>query len=284
MKIQSDNSAVLLKKTASWDGLKVIHYRMGRGELPEHHSQEHLITMSLGDGCNGEIRTASGFRTTSRNKGSVCVIPFGQSYSARMESESEHLAIFVDPTLVLRAAQDSGGSKSVEIVESCTPADAVINNVGMALLAELQSENVGGRLYAESLGNILAVHLLRHYSSSSNEPERILGGLSGRKLRQVLDFIGDNYSQDLSLGELSAVAGMSTFHFAREFKRTTGTTPHQFLIKFRIDRAKEMLADSELPLIDVGLQSGFSHQSHFTRLFRKLTGTTPLTYRMSFQS
>lgn len=283
MKTQVSDSPVLSKRTASWDGLSLVHYRMGTGELPEHHSPEHLVILTLGDECNGEIRTASGFRMRARNKGSVCVIPSGQSYSARMEGESEHLAIFVDPTLVLRAAQDRRASKSVEIVESCTPVDPVINNVGMALLSELASENVGGRLYAESLGNILAVHLLRHYTAEGNGHQRIVGGLSGRKLRQVLDFIGDNYSQDLSLGELSVVASMSTFHFAREFKRTTGTTPHQYLIKFRIDRAKEMLAASELPLIDVGLQSGFSHQSHFTRLFRKLTGTTPLNYRMSFQ-
>ncbi len=284
MNIDGNDSPVLSKRTATWDGISLVHYRLGTGELPEHHSPQHLVTLALGDECNGEIRTASGFRTHGRNRGSVCVIPSGQAYSARMEGESEHLAIFVEPALVLRAAQESRPSKSVEILEACTPVDPVVNTVGMALYAELDSESVGGRLYAESLGNILAVHLLRHYAAERNGSQRIVGGLSGRKLRQVLDFIGDNYSQDLSLGQLSAVAGMSTFHFAREFKRTTGTTPHQYLIKFRIDRAKEMLAAGELPLIDVGLQSGFSHQSHFTRLFRKLTGTTPLSYRMSFQS
>lgn len=284
MNAEGSDSPVLLKRTATWNGISLVHYRLGTGELPEHHGPNHLVTVALGDECIGEIRTASGFHTQARNKGSVCVIPSGQSYSARMEGESEHLAIFVDPALVLRAAQESRASRSVEIVESCTPVDPVINNVGMALFSELESNNVGGRLYAESLGNVLAVHLLRHYTAQGDGPQRIVGGLSGHKLRHVLDFIGDNYGQDLSLGELSAVAGLSTFHFAREFKRTTGITPHQYLIRFRIDRAKEMLATGELPLIDVGLQSGFSHQSHFTRLFRKLTGTTPLSYRMSFQS
>ena len=73
---------------------------------------------------------------------------------------------------------------------------------------------------------------------------------------------------------------MSTFHFAREFKRATGTTPHQHLIKFRVERAKALLADSRLPLAEVGLRTGFSHQSHFTRLFHRLTGTTPQSYRL----
>jgi len=75
---------------------------------------------------------------------------------------------------------------------------------------------------------------------------------------------------------------MSTFHFAREFKRTTGTTPHQYLIKFRVDRAKALLTGSEMPLVEVSSRSGFSHQSHFTRLFRRLTGTTPQSYRLMF--
>jgi AraC family transcriptional regulator len=99
------------------------------------------------------------------------------------------------------------------------------------------------------------------------------------KLRQVTDFISYNYSRDIKLAELAQVAGMSSFHFAREFKRTTGTTPHQYLIKFRIERAKALLAKRDLPLIEVSLRSGFSHQSHFTRLFRRVTGTTPHSYR-----
>ncbi|HET9714025.1 MAG TPA: AraC family transcriptional regulator, partial [Pyrinomonadaceae bacterium] len=110
------------------------------------------------------------------------------------------------------------------------------------------------------------------------------GGLSATRLRQVTDFIADNYSRDLKLNELARVAGMSSFHFAREFKRTTGTTPHQYLIKFRIERAKALLAKNELPLIEVGLRSGFSHQSHFTRLFRRITGTTPHSYRLTLQT
>ncbi len=139
-------------------------------------------------------------------------------------------------------------------------------------------------MYAESLAHILALHLLRHYTASGDGRQRLVGGLSGKKLRRVLDFVDTNYASDLGLSELAAVTGMSTFHFAREFKRATGVTPHQYLIKLRIERAKELLSRSEMPLVDVGFTAGFSHQSHFTRLFRKLTGTTPQSYRLMFQT
>ena len=115
-------------------------------------------------------------------------------------------------------------------------------------------------------------------------PAIFTGGLSARKLRRVTEFISENYSRDLKLAELAQVAGMSSFHFSREFKRSTGTTPHQYLIKFRVERAKALLEKEDLPLIEVGLRSGFSHQSHFTRLFRRITGTTPHSYRLMVQT
>ena len=277
-------SPVVLKKTASWDDISLAYYRFRTGELPEHSHRKHLVTFALGGRCEGEIRTASGFRARAETAESVCVIPSGQPFTAQLVGESEQVAIYLEPSLVLRAASEARASRrSIEVVEACAPVDPVIRNVGLALLSELESEGVGGRLYAESLANVLAVHLLRHYASSNNAP-RFVGGLSGQRLRRVLHFIANNYESDLSLTELAAVAGMSAFHFAREFKRETGLPPHQYLIKFRVERAKALLAESELPLVEVSSRAGFSHQSHFTRLFRKLTGTTPQSYRLMFQS
>src|SRR4051794_8018856 len=265
-------SPLVIRKRASWNGISLEYYRFRGGELPEHNHSQHLITFSLGARCEGEIRTASGFRARAETAESVCVIPSGQPFTAQLVGESEQLAIYLEPSLVLRAASDACASRHrVEVIEGSSPNDPVIRSVGLALLSELESEALGGRLYAESLANVWAVHLLRHYASSSNAP-RFGGGLSGQRLRRVLACVADNYESDLSLAELAAVAGMSTFHFAREFKRETGLPPHQYLIKFRVERAKALLAESEMPLVEVSSRSGFSHQSHFTRLFRKLTG------------
>jgi AraC family transcriptional regulator len=118
----------------------------------------------------------------------------------------------------------------------------------------------------------------------ASERVTFTGGLSARKLRRVTDFIAENYDHEIKLVELARVAGMSSFHFAREFKKSTGITPHQYLIKYRIERAKSLLARDDLPLTEVGLRSGFSHQSHFTRLFRRITGTTPHSYRLTLQT
>jgi AraC family transcriptional regulator len=267
------------KRGAAWGPVRVEHYRLREGELPEHAHRQHLLLVSL-SGCSGEMRTAGGMRARAQARGGVCVIPSGEPFSTRVGGDSEALGIYLDPVLVERAAHDADPSGRFEVVARSRPRDPVVSHVGMALLAEMGSEAPGARLYAESLANVLAVHVLRNYTAAGAEPRGFKGGLSGRRLSRVLSYIEENHERDLTLEDLAGEAAMSTFHFAREFKRATGTTPHQHLIRFRVERAKALLAESRLPLAEVGLRTGFSHQSHFTRLFRRLTGTTPQSYRM----
>lgn len=284
MPIPSVDSPIAYKKQAVWGGVSLTHFRFNVGELPEHSQPDHLIAMSMGS-CRGEILTASGMRASSPQNGSICVIPSGLPYSARLTDQAENLALMIRPEHLERVAEEAEIPGRPAIVERCEPGDPVINRVALELLAEMNGGEAGGRLYAESLINVLSVHLLRHYTDGeATLPAKSLGGLSGKKLTQVKDFIAENYERDLSLAELAGVAGISTFHFAREFKRATTVTPHQYLINYRVERAKNMLADGKMPLVEVGFRSGFSHQSHFTRLFRRLTGTTPQTYRLRLQN
>src|SRR5829696_6575132 len=267
------------KRGAAWGPVRVEHYRLRAGELPEHAHREHLLLVSL-SGCSGEMWTAGGMRARAQARGGVCVIPSGEPFATRVGGDSEALGIYLDPALVERAAHEADPAGHFEVVARSSARDPLVSRVGLALLAEMGSEAPGARLYAESLANVLAVHVLRNYTAAGAGPRRFAGGLSGSRLRRVLSYIADNHERDLSLEDLAGEAAMSTFHFAREFKRATGTTPHQHLLKFRVERAKELLVGSQLPLAEVGLRTGFSHQSHFTRLFRRFTGTTPQSYRV----
>jgi AraC family transcriptional regulator len=267
------------KRGAAWGPVRVEHYRLRAGELPEHAHREHMLLLAL-SGCKGEMRTAGGLRAAARGRGSVCLIPSGEPFSSRVVGDTECLGIYLDPGLVERAAHDADSAGRFEVVARSNPRDHLVSRVGLALMAEMSGEAPGARLYAESLANVLAVHVLRNYTAAGGEPRGFKGGLSGRRLRGVLSYIAENHGNELTLEDLASEAAMSTFHFAREFKRATGTTPHQHLIRFRVERAKALLAESQLPLAEVGLRTGFSHQSHFTRLFRRLTGTTPQSYRL----
>jgi AraC-like DNA-binding protein len=105
------------------------------------------------------------------------------------------------------------------------------------------------------------------------------GGLPRYKLRRAVEFVDANLDQVIHLKDMARVADVSLFHFHRQFKKTTGLTPHQFIVQRRVEQAKVLLAQSNLPIVDVAVRVGFMDQSHFTTTFRKLTSMTPRMYR-----
>jgi AraC-like DNA-binding protein len=113
-------------------------------------------------------------------------------------------------------------------------------------------------------------------------PERELtpqSGLPVYKLRRIADFIRARIDQPIHLEQLAAAAALSPFHFHRAFKRSTGMTPHQYIVHVRMERAKSLLSGSDTPLAEVAVQVGFADQSHFTAAFRRATAMTPRSYR-----
>jgi AraC family transcriptional regulator len=162
--------------------------------------------------------------------------------------------------------------------------DPAMERVGVVLLSALENEGFLGDLYAESLATSLAAHLLGKDSSqgrrASRKTEReYAGGLSKAALRRVSDYIEDNLARDLTLAEISGVTHMSPFHFSRMFKLSTGLPPHQYLIRRRVERAKGLLKNTELPLHEVAHLAGFSDQSHLAKHTRRLLGATPRSLR-----
>jgi AraC-like DNA-binding protein len=107
----------------------------------------------------------------------------------------------------------------------------------------------------------------------------VQGGLPRYKLRRAVEFVDANLDRVIHLKDMARVADVSLFHFHRQFKKTTGLTPHQFIVRRRIEQAKVLLAQSDLPIIDVAVRVGFVDQSHFTTTFRKMTSMTPRIYR-----
>ena len=105
------------------------------------------------------------------------------------------------------------------------------------------------------------------------------GELPAYRVRCVAQYIQENLRQELPLAELSGVVHMSPYHFARLFKRSTGVSPHRFLIRQRIDEARTLLAAQTVPIAEIARSVGFRTPSHFTTTFRRFTGMTPSAYR-----
>ena len=99
--------------------------------------------------------------------------------------------------------------------------------------------------------------------------------LTSTQLQQVRDYINTHLDRDLSLVQIAGVINISPTYFASLFKSATGISPHQYVIRQRVERAKLLLLKTDLMIADIALQVGFSSQSHLTQQFKRLTGMTP---------
>jgi AraC family transcriptional regulator len=103
--------------------------------------------------------------------------------------------------------------------------------------------------------------------------------LESARLRRVLDYIADNFRDDITLRKLSDIAGYSTFHFARKFTLTVGISPQRYLARMRLENAMSELAKGKISLAEVALNAHFSSQASFTRAFHRFAGATPKEYQ-----
>ncbi len=276
---QLDRQHVFIKYL-SWPGVKITHNRLLPGETVNTNLDEHQVIIPLAGAFEASMPQSSGHIAYGRRTvGHTSIVPAGQDYMAHWEEELEDLAIYFDPEFIARTASELVRTDRVEVVGACEAGDPLIHQIGLALATEVDSGAPSGSIYAESLVNTLVAHLLRHYSTASERFKFHFGGLPKHKLRRVTEFIEENLERDLTLAEIAQVADLSPFHFARSFKHNTGSTPIQFLMQRRIEFAKRLLVESQLPIIEIGLRAGFKNQSHFTTLFRKLAGATPKSFR-----
>jgi AraC family transcriptional regulator len=267
-----------------WSGLRAEHFRMTLNhELHFPPMAQHLLILYQRPPDEMSLKNEDLTLSTPPSPGSVAIIPAGGSSTQgfwRGSSDAVHVQL--DPQLIARVAVEAF-DLDPDRVELPTVYDLSHPQLQAAILAidaELAAGVPGGRLLAESLGNVLAVNLIRHITGNERAAQQPRGGLPKNKLRAAMEYIDAHLDSELTLDQLAAVAHLSSYHFARMFKVSTGLPPHQFVIARRVDRAKRLLrGDDELSLAQVASRAGFFDQGHFTRHFKRLVGVTPKQFR-----
>jgi AraC family transcriptional regulator len=270
-------------KGAAWSGLVLEKYRIpGQGcTAPEMFYSSHTIIIQGRGEARVSRRVNGAVQIEKFTRDDIGIFPRGVSFSAQTDSENDFIVLHLDPSLLSRAAGESFRSDLFEIEPKVGIEDRIINQIGDLLLMEAEAEWSAGSLYADSLANAMAVHLLRRYTTKPQQSVGWTGGLPKQKLKSVIEYIEENLQEDIRLGCLAAIAHMSQFHFARAFKLSTGLSPIQYLIGRRIELAKQLLKKRELTIAEIAYRVGFSSQSHFNKYFIKLAKTTPGSYRKS---
>jgi AraC family transcriptional regulator len=270
-----------------WQNLKVIRNR--------HHVREsvikpdkltyHLITVYMGAPSRQQTILSGRNCNILQSAGNVAVISAATPLRSWYDDvEQDDIYLHLEPEFIKRVAVESANVNpdKVEIITALDSRNPVIESMARMAFDELQRDEdaTATNLYADSIANLLAVQLLRQYSSDRLPPEkRYVNGLTNRRLRLVLDLIESDLSEDLTLKSLATAAGLSEYHFLRMFKQSTGYTPHQYVIVQRIERAKELLKKTEMTITEIAFLLGFSSSAHFTHHFHRKTGVTPSEVR-----
>lgn len=263
-----------------WYGIyaEEVWHRAADFSLPA--ISDHLLVFHLGRPIHVEeqLRGQEG----RLGEGSLTIVPAEAPTRWQLGGRGDvrHLHLFLQPAFIDAVAAEAGVYPDrVEIVPTIGARDPRFEQIGLALLGELHADGLGGRLYAESLAMLLAVQLLRHQSTAGLPMPRSATRLSATALRRAGEYVEEHLADDLSLAVLAGAVGLSPYHFARLFRASTGLSPHQYVIRRRVERARLLLASTDRSLASIAQDVGFASGSHLATHVRRLLGVPPSRLR-----
>ncbi len=269
-------------QTQGWEQILVEEFHHPAGEGKMFYPNEHVICLSLAPRPVRLLHIHEGKSYTGfYGKGDLAIAPAAAPVFARWDGDDRLLQMRIDSRFMAQVATEALeiDPDRLEVIPTFRTRDPQLEAISMLVLTELKQENLGNRLYIDSLANVLAVRLLRQYSASKPQLAVYAGGLPPRQLQQILEYIHAHLDSDIKLADLAGSIGMSQFHFSHLFKQSIGTSPYQYLLQQRIERAKQLLKQTDRSIVDIALECGFNSHSHLSKQFRQLTGVTPKRYR-----
>jgi AraC family transcriptional regulator len=278
----ADTSGVLRQPTVNLrrnsSGLGWSHLYLSTQEEQPYRAEfdataTHMLVLHL----NGPVTVSRGRGRSAQTRrvptGGLFLHPAGRRLAVELGGRLDTVHAY----LTDRALQDANNGSPVELSEELGTADPLIEQLLLALEGLVQQWEPSARTYADHLTGMLAAQLARRHRANRAEPtpSRIPSGLSSRQLSAVRDLMEERLADPLPIADLAAAASLSVSQFARQFKASTGESPHQFLLRLRLEQACRLLRTGTTAIGEVAVDCGFSHQEHLTRVMRAKLDTTP---------
>ncbi|HEY9626811.1 MAG TPA: AraC family transcriptional regulator [Coleofasciculaceae cyanobacterium] len=271
---------IIYDRMLQQDSVHIVHACVGETVFQEAKNPLLKVAIPFGQASiHACWQTAAGQQKWQHVRaGHVSIMPAAMPYETNWQCRAEILILCLQPQLLATLAEELAMGDRLEIIEHWTAHDLLIQQLGLDLRAELQRGSPS-LLYIDACAIVLATHLLRQYSTAQPLALKPVEGMTHARTAQIKAYIHENLESELSLAELAQVVNMNLYRFARTFKQTFGISPHQYVLKQRIERARFLLAHTDLTLQAISYQLGFSSQSHFTTAFRRAVGVTPKAFR-----
>ncbi|MFC3747033.1 helix-turn-helix domain-containing protein [Paenibacillus sp. GCM10012306] len=277
-----DVKPIISSDSQGWNKIKLSKW----DDISPHQAYDtsldskHLITIH---GSSEPVKINhfenSGVNEGLTKPGDIQIMPSGQNTYCQWEQAISFLKMEITPSYMDEVAYESGlgWTGHIELDHKFLVQDPKLLQLSQWMFEELSNNGASGKLYIDSLANMTIIHLLQHYTTSSQKclkPKHV----TNQQISLVIEYMHAHLEKDISLDEISAVANVSTSHLVRLFKQHTGFTPHQYLIQLRIERSKFLIRCGKMSFKEIAAQVGFSDQGHFTKLFKRTVGLTPMQF------
>jgi AraC family transcriptional regulator len=220
--------------------------------------------------------------------GGMFMVPGGMDFGVRLAGTLRTLHLYVRRALLVEVASCllTGEPSHIEILPRFGDCDPLLEHLLLGVRDALHDENPSAMPYTDYLVRAVAARLISQHSSVASARKRISGPapMASHQFDSALDFMHANLERSIDLPAIARATGLSSTHFARQFRRTTGQSPHRYLMRLRIERATRLLRETGNGIADIAFACGFANQEHMTRLFRHHLGTTPGAYRRAVSS
>ncbi|MFE0452791.1 helix-turn-helix domain-containing protein [Streptomyces sp. NPDC058914] len=245
-------------------------YRATFEAAPTHLLILHLsgpVTVRRGEGAAARSRTVPA--------GGLFLQPVGRELSVELGGPLDTVHAYLSD----QALREANEGRPVELSEELGATDPLAEQLMLALDVAVRHWEPSARTYVDHLAGMLAAQLARRHAVRPTGPAPVRSGLSVRQLAAVRDLIGQRLAEPLPIADLAAAASLSVSQFTRQFRASTGQSPHQYVLGLRLDHACRLLRTGTAPIGQVAVECGFSHQEHLTRVMRARLGTTPAVLR-----
>lgn len=285
--ISTKEGQVLSSDRLGWEQICVSKWQdVAPQEAYEESLSNHLIVIHMTPEPVKVIERSDGLHNEGIAKpGEINLFSAGEMSYCRWDRELSFLRLDLPPAFVREVASktDFQFSGNIELHRQLRTHDPKLFQLSQWLVDELQNDGAGGKLYIDSLTNLLTVHLLQNYVSTERNRAPLPSKLTEQQVARAIEYMHSHLERDISLEELSAAVNISASYLVRLFKQATGLTPHQYFINLRIHQAKVLIQSRNFTMGEIAAKLGFADQSHMNRHFKRITGLTPREFQSNIR-
>lgn len=265
----------------AWQEMTLKGYRFATIDAAIPTLRDYLIVIYQSGAAEMSRRGEGRWRSERIGRGVVSVLTRAAKSEWLCNRPINVTHLYLSHAAIVKVASETfeRDIRDIELFDIVAAEDRILPVVAQTLAAELRVGGLGGRLYVDALKNQACIHILRRYANVIIPEPTSYGRFSWTQKRQLIEYLKEHISENISLEDLAGVLGLSVFHFSRTFRADFGSPPHAYIMQERIKHAQQLMAYKALPLKLVAARAGFSDQSHMTRLFRRFLKVTPGEYR-----